>query len=138
MIFLDLENIKTELKQYNLEQMLDNDYRILDEIELSSIERVKAYTNAIANIDYEIAQLKEHRNPDLIRVINILVRYDAESRLATNGVSENTKARYDDTIKYLISIQQKEITPTWLLKDSSEDDYNTSLYHSLPRQNILF
>lgn len=138
MIFLDLNNIKVELKQYNLDQMLDNDYSLLDEIELSSIERVKAYTNSIANIDYEISQVKEKRNPDLVRVLNILVRYDAESRLATNGVSENTTNRYNEVIKYLISIQQKEIKPTWLLKDDSEEDYNTSLFSSLPQQTRLF
>lgn len=137
MKFIEYNDLKIELKEYLTDQMLDEDYSFLTDIESAAIEKVKSYSNNIINIDYEISQTGDKRNSDLKRTILILMVYDIEARLSTGDITEKTLRRYNEIMKYLNDIQKSIVIPTWLRKETGIGQTSESLFYSLKPQNII-
>lgn len=135
MKFVNLDDVKGEIKEQYLRDMVDEDYSLLDIFEKRAISIVRSKIDHIVNINYELEQIGDNRNDNFLRVLLILMSYEAESLLTVGDVPDNTKERKNDVMAYLNSVMNKDgdIPHGWMLKDPTVDKTTIQSKFSVPK-----
>jgi phage gp36-like protein len=107
MIFLNQEDFKTVIKSDNLGQMLNNDFSILDMLELSAIALIKTYLKN--KYDLTNAFNAEDRNNHMVSICIDIMLYDLYAKVSPKQVSEVRVVRYDAAIKFLEMVAKGEL-----------------------------
>lgn len=125
MIFLNIEDFKTQIQEDNLDQITSNDYSILYDAERKAIEEMQSYLALRYDVANIFNRTAAERNALIIMYCVDILLYHVHSRINPRKVPDLRGIRYEAAIAWLTKVAKGLLAPNLPLLDKGKEETNT-------------
>ncbi|MDX1903780.1 MAG: phage protein Gp36 family protein [Thermonemataceae bacterium] len=119
MIWLTDNDIRMQIRNTVLQQIIEQNTDLLNQAELASLSEIESYLRDKYNVAAIWASQAEERNALLVVYAVDILLYHLHSRINPNQIPDLRIKRYDDAIAYLKAIAKGSISIQLPLQESS-------------------
>lgn len=134
-MYLTEDDYKNSIKDYRLQQIIDNDTTKLDFATDIAVSTVKDYLNDLYRTDIIFSKTGAQRDSNVVRWTLMLAIYYLYDRIEDNLVPERIIKNHDDTIAHLKLIALGKINANLPKKTAPDGKPKTRFRWGSNRQN---
>jgi len=131
MKFINIDELKSLISEFNLDIQLDNDFSIFEDLEMYSLSEIRALISSKYDAEFMLSRVGIDRNSFLVMLASDILIYNFYSRFSPISIPQHRIDRYFKATKYLQDINKGVISPDdWVLKDQFVDNKSQFIYGS--------
>lgn len=124
MIWLTEQDLRKQIRNSVLTQIIEQDASLLHETELAVLKEIESYLSQRFDVAQIWASTDTNRNALLVMYAVDMLLYHLHSRINPNQIPEIRAKRYDDAIEWLKAVTKGTLSPALPLRVDAE---NTSI-----------
>jgi phage gp36-like protein len=133
--FIDRDDYDRKIRDYKLDQIIDQQDAILDDAELDAIQEVSDYLYQHYEVETIFQKTGDERHKSVLRWCKHIVIYNIYERIEDEMVPERVIKNYDDTIATLTKIMSGKMAVDLPRKTESEENITRFNGGSLPQRS---
>ena len=122
MIWLTEQDLRKQIRNSVLAQIIEQDASLLHEAELATLSEVESYLRQRFDVAQIWASVNTNRNALLVMYVVDMLLYHLHSRINPNQIPEIRVKRYDDAIEWLKAVAKGTLSPALPLLTNNENE----------------
>lgn len=124
-MFIEVEELKSVLYDYQLQQIIENDTDIAEMAISAAIEEVRSYLEVRYDCDKIFATTGKDRNSLIVEMMKNVALYNIVRLANVDIIYEKAKERYDRAIEYFDRVASGKLAPRLPLKENADGGVQT-------------
>lgn len=120
MIWLTEQDLRKQIRNSVLAQIIEQDASILHEAELATLSEIESYLRARFDVNQIWNKTGEERNALLVMYAIDILLYHIHSRINPNQIPEIRVRRYDNALEWLKAVAKGTLSPNLPLLANNE------------------
>ena len=134
-MFLNIEELKTVMYDYQLSEIVEDDSTIAEMAIQAAIEEVKSYLRSRYDVEKTFSAEQSERNPLILEITKDVALWQIIRLSNPDILHERVKDRYDRAIEWLDKVARGLISPTLpVVQDGTGNDASPIRYGSMSQQ----